>query len=406
VRRVTHRLAAFLAALAAVVGMPVSARGDATGGNAFALDLYGALRDRPGNLAVSPASLELALTLALAGAKGATADEVAGVLHLPRTPGGDLGRATELMARLDDPARTSYTLRAANRLFVERSYALEPAYLERVATLGAPLEAVDFRGAFEPARLRINRWVAEQTANRIRDLVPPGAVDADTRLALVNAIYLLADWLSPFTREATAPGPFHLAGGAQKDVPTMHQVASFRFAAADGATLLELPYVGDELAMVIVLPDEEDGLAELETGLDAARLEAWIAGMRRERVAVSLPSFTVDPPAPLALAAPLRSLGIELAFDRERADFTGLANPSDPADRLYISEVFHKAFVKVDEKGTEAAAASAVMMARVASAEAPPKEFRADHPFLFVIRDQKTGAFLFLGRVADPAAGP
>jgi serpin B len=381
--------------------------GGASGYNAFAVDLYKALRERPGNLAVSPASVELALTLAFAGAKGATADEMARALYLPRTQDEALGRGRELMARLDDRTRTAYTLRAANRLFVERSYALEKAYVERVASLGAPLEAVDFRTAPEPARLRINGWVAEQTADRIRDLVPPGAVDTETRLALVNAIYLLADWLSPFTRQATQPEAFHLSTDARRDVPTMHQIASFPFAAADGVKLLEMPYVGNELSTVIVLPDRLDGLAEVETGLDAARLGAWITGMRNERVSVSLPKFMVDPPEPLALAAPLQELGMKLAFDRERADFTGIANPPDPAERLYISKVFHKAFVKVDEKGTEAAAATAVLMPRAASAAMrAPKEFKADHPFLFVIRDRKTGAFLFLGRVADPAAAP
>jgi serpin B len=184
----------------------------------------------------------------------------------------------------------------------------------------------------------------------------------------------------------------------------MHQTARLPFAAADGVQLLELPYVGDELAMLIVLPARADGLAALEQSLDAARLEAWIAALRPERVSVFLPKFTLDSKSPLALAAPLQGLGIERAFERGRADFTAIANPPEPAERLYVSEVFHKAFVKVDEQGTEAAAASAVILPRVASVERPPREFRAEHPFLFVIRDRETGAFLFLGRVADPAA--
>jgi serine protease inhibitor len=395
----------FAAVAAAVLPRQVhSGSSDASSGaNAFAVDLYKALRDRPGNLAVSPASVELALTLAFVGAKGATAEEMGRALHLPVDDA--IARARELMARLDDPARTAYTLRVANRLFAEESYALEKPYLERVASLGAPLEAVDFRRGAEPARQRINSWVAEQTADRIRDLLPRGAVDTETRLVLANAIYLLADWRSSFARESTRPETFHLTATEDASAPTMLQVATFPYLSADGVALLEMPYAGDDLSMVIVLPDRVDGLATVERGLDAGRLESWIARMRDERVVVLLPRFTIDPPEPLALTQALQVLGVKLAFDRDRADFTGIANPSDPADRLFVNEVFHKAFVKVDEKGTEAAAATAVVVIGASSARPAeqPKEFRADHPFLFAVRDRKTGAFLFLGRVVRPA---
>jgi len=376
--------------------------------NSFAVDLYRALHERPGNLAVAPASVELALTLAFAGARGATADEMARALRV-RARDEAPARARMLMNLLGDRSLTGITLRAANRLFVERSYALDVEYVESMAGLGAPLEAVDFRTAPDRSRRRINGWVAEQTADRIRDLVPPDAVDTETRLASANAVYLLADWRSPFRKEATRPAAFHLSTDARANVPTLHQVKSFPFRAIDGVKVLEMPYVGNELSMVIVLPDRLDGLPQVESCVDAARLAEWIEGLREERVSVWLPKFTINPTDALALADPLRELGVALAFDRERADFTGIANPPDPADRLYVSEIFHKAFVEVDEKGTEAAASNAGVFTRFGASLAPeqlPKEFKADHPFMFVIRDRKSRSFLFLGRVVDPVAVP
>jgi serpin B len=305
---------------------------------------------------------------------------------------------------MNDPKRTAYTLRVANRLFPERSYALQKPFLDRMTSIGAPAEALDFQHAPGPARQRINTWVAQQTNDRIRDLLPPPAINAETRLVLVNALYLLADWLSPFTREATRPVPFFGPGG-ERPVPTMHQVATFKFAAADGVKVLEMNYVGGDLAMTLVLPDAREGLPALEQSLDARRLEGWTAALTPQKVVVALPKFTIDPPSSLALADVLKGLGMRLAFDRDRADFTGIAAPPNPADRLVISNVFHKAFVKVDEKGTEAAAATAAVMQRAGAMPDPqrPQEFRADHPFLFLIRDLETGAILFLGRVTDPA---
>jgi serpin B len=374
-----------------------------TASNRLAFDLHRALRSQPGNLAFSPASIFVALSMPWSGAKGATAAEMARVLHLEGSPEAVLPAAGALLRGLNDPGRTAYTLRVANRLFAEKSYPLERAYLDRMAGLGAPLEPVDFRHAHERARQQVNAWVAKETADRIRDLVPPGAVDPDTRLALVNALYLLADWLQPFTAESTRPRPFHGPAPA-RDVPTMHQLATFGYAEADGLKLLEMRYRGDELAMDVLLPAPADGLTALEERIDATRLAAWLAALKPERVSVALPKFTLDPAKPIALADVLRALGMPLAFDRRRADFTGIASPPDPADRLFVSEVFHKAFVKVDEKGTEAAAATAVVMARAAGMPLPAKEFVADHPFLFVIRDVRSGLVLFVGRVVDPAS--
>jgi serpin B len=402
--RTAFVFAVVLLAVAGIFGRGARAAGPdlSRASNQLGFDLYRSLKAQPGNLTFSPASIFIALTMPWSGARGATARQMAGTLHLTATPDAVAPAAGALLRSLNQPARSAYTLRVANRLFLEKSYPLEKPYLAQMAAFDAPAEPVDFRGAPEPARVHINQWVAQQTSNRIRDLVPPRAVDDQTRLALVNAIYLLADWGQPFEAERTRPLPFHAAGRTH-DVPTMQQVESFGYAEAPGLQVLEMRYQGDELAMDVILPTARDGLAALEQQMDATRVARWLAALKPERVLVALPKFTIDPPASIALAEELKALGMADAFDRERADFTGIANPPRAADRLYVSQVFHKAFVKVDEKGTEAAAATAVMMARAGAApSARPKEFRADHPFLFLIRDLRSGLILFLGRVADP----
>ena len=226
----------------------------------------------------------------------------------------------------------------------------------------------------------------------------------ETRLVLVNAIYFLGDWAQPFAKEATQPAAFSVSASQKKDVPTMHAVESFRFAARDGLKAVELPYKGGQMSMVLVLPDAPDGLAALESSFTAARLDGIVASLAPTRVHVSLPKFEVDPPGALGLGAVLAKLGMADAFSPAMADFTGIANPPDPRDRLFISEVFHKAFVKVDEKGTEAAAATAGVMDRAGAVMVQPAEFKADHPFLFFIRDNASGMILFMGRVADPSS--
>jgi serpin B len=271
------------------------------------------------------------------------------------------------------------------------------------ARFGASLEALDFRTAPDAARATINAWVEAHTQRRIRDLLPGGAITPDTRLALVNALYFLADWATPFERAATSSAPFHVSPATRKDVPTMRRMARYRVARGEGVRMLEMPYAGQEVAMLIVLPEERDGLSSVERALSGDTLAAWRGALQSQHVDLTLPRFQVDPPSALALGGPLVSLGMGVAFDRERADFTGIASPPDPDERLCIAEVFHKAFVKVDEKGTEAAAATAVLMMRGGAAPPPSMPFRAEHPFLFVIVDQSTGLVLFVGRVVDPS---
>jgi serpin B len=372
--------------------------------NAFGFDLYQRLRQKPGNLVISPASLTTALSMTWGGARGETAAEMRKVLHLEGTADEVMATSGALSRSLQAPSRP-IVFRIANQLFVEKTYELVPAFVEKArAAFGAPVEGLDFKGAPERARVHVNEWVEGKTEQRIKDLIPPGAVVPDTRLVLVNAIYFLGDWAQPFERESTRPAPFHLSASETKDVPTMNRTASFRTARKDGVTALEIPYKGGELSMMLLVPDEIEGLAAVEGALDVRKLDALTSAMQPDRVWVSLPKFEVNPGSSLSLGEDLKTLGMPLAFDRQKADFTGIANPPDLDDRLVIAKVFHKGFVKVDEKGTEAAAATAVMGLRAGSmAQEPPRQLKIDRPFLFLIRDNASGLVLFLGRVSDPS---
>lgn len=377
----------------------------ATANDRFAMDLWRQLRRQDGNLAVSPASISIALAMTWGGARGETASQMADVMHFGDDPAAYHAAAGAVLSTWNDPDREAYQLAVANRLFAEQSYTWQDDFLALTRdTYGAPLEPVDFRGAFEPARVRINGWVATRTHDRIRDLIPEGALDADTRMVLTNAVYFRADWASQFEASDTHPQAFHAASGP-RDVPTMHQTGHFRFGAADGVQLLEMPYAGGELSMLVALPTERDGLAALEDRLDPDALRTWIAAMEQRNVNVALPKFRVDPAEPIALRDTLIDMGMRDAFDGGRADFSAMAGPArNERLPLFIDAVFHKAFVAVDEEGTEAAAATAVVMAVESAAMMPEDavDFVADHPFLFFIRDA-SGAILFMGRVADPS---
>ena len=376
----------------------------AASSNAFGFDLYAQLSTKPGNLVISPASISTALAMTWGGAKGDTATAMANVLHLTGTPAQVMTASGGLSRTLTDPGR-EVTFRVANQLFGETTYAFEAPYLEQTrVAYGAPLERVAFAKDPEAARSHINGWVEAKTERRIKDLIPSPSITRDTRLVLVNAIYFLGDWLEPFETRATMPRPFFTTKAASKDVPTMHKTESFRYAKRDGASVIELPYKGNAMAMVLVVPDAVDGLGKLEKAVDEAWLTGAVGALHHERVALALPKFEVAPTEAVRLADLLKPMGMAVAFDRKCADFTGIANPPSADDRLYIAEVFHKAFVKADEKGTEAAAATAVTMARAGGAPAKPIELKADRPFLFFIRDTATGLVVFMGRVADPAA--
>ncbi len=369
--------------------------------NHFALELWA--HAGTGNVALSPTSIATALAMTWAGAKGETAAEMRAALHFEGETDhvvSQWARVSYALAHTADPL----TLEIANRLYGDAHYQFDTIYftITRQA-FDAPLQIIDFRADPEAARKTINGWVAEKTEQRIEDLIPPRVLDADTRLVIVNAIYFLADWAEPFDKAQTSDAPFHVSPARTEKVPTMHRTDGYRIAQGDGAALLELPYQGETASMYVLLPDKRDGLAALERRLPAT-LAALQGKLAEQRVAVSLPTFVIDPPASLRLVPALKALGIKQLFDPDRADLTGIANPPDPKDRLYVSDVLHKAFVKVDEKGTEAAAATAVVVARSGGMPAKPIAFTADHPFLFLIVDKTTGLVLFIGRVVEPKA--
>lgn len=376
----------------------------ANGSNAFGFDLYQRLRKKPGNIVMSPASITTALSMTWGGAKGDTASQMKKVLHLEGTPEEVMTTSGKLAASLEDPSRP-LKFRIANQLFGEKTFKFEQAFLDKTkAAYGAPLEMLDFKSAAEPSRARINGWVEDETEKRIKDLIPKGAVTSDMRLVLVNAIYFLGDWEYPFEKEKTQNAAFFTTKSEKKDVPMMNRTGGYKLVQKDGMKALELSYKGGAMSMVVVLPDQVDGLDALEKSFDQKKLADLTKEMKSERVWAQIPKFEIAPASSLSLGEDLKEMGMKDAFDRAKADFTGIANPPSPEDKLYIGQVFHKAFVKVDEKGTEAAAATAVLMPRAGSAApAEPIPFKADHPFLYFIRDNASGLVLFMGRVADPS---
>ena len=374
----------------------------AKGSNELGFDLYARLRSAPGNLALSPASISAALAMTYGGANAETAAQMKKTLHFTGDGSAVMAAWGNLTKALTDSSRPM-KLRIANRLFGEKTTKFEQPYLYKtMAAFGAPLEPVDFKTGFEAARGHINGWVEAQTEQRIRDLLPASALDGLTRLVLVNAIYFLADWEEPFEQERTRPEKFQLTATKTKSVPTMKNTSHFPLAKGAGVRVLELPYKGNAVAMWVVLPDKVDGLADVEKSLSSASLASWRGAFTTENVNVELPRFEVNPPESLSLAKELQALGMPMAFERETADFTLLANPADPRERLHISSVFHKAFVKTDEKGTEAAAATAVVMAEGSGMPMKPVDFKVDRPFLFFIVDKPSNLVLFMGRVSEP----
>ena len=379
---------------------PVDVSDFAASINAFGLDLYGAAAKEPGNLFFSPASISVAFAMTYAGARAATAEEMHKVLHLP--PADIIHDSAQALLNDWNGEHDAYQLRVVNRLFGEKTYSFIDAFLARVAgSYAAPLEKVDFKGAPKEQRLHINKWVMQQTENRIDELLPGGSVSSDTRLVLVNAIYFLGTWESAFNAKATQDKDFFVDGKTAKKVPTMTKTQSYKYAKGEGFQFLEMGYDGSTLVMNLLLPDEPLGLPALEAQMSVENINTWWSKLHSQEITLELPRFELkDQRIPLKQI--LKTLGMNAAFDEKLADFGAMA-VTTPDARLYISDAFHEAFIKVDEKGTEAAAATAVLVAKPASVPSPPKMFQVKHPFLFVIRDTANGAILFMGRVTDPA---
>ena len=393
----------------------------ATATNQLAVDLYRQLATGDENLCISPYSIQSALAVTFAGVDGETRTEMAHVLHFPND--GDVLASfsalqhslEEMSAKTAELAKESkkfggpsepIALTIANRLFAQKGYAFRDSFLALVKqNFGAAFEPLDFVRNASGATQHINKWVADQTRNRIRDLIPPGALNKLTRLVLANALYLKAPWASEFSEAMTGPEPFHVRGSSPVDVPTMRKRSeSYGYAKRDGFSAVALPYTGGELQFLVLLPDETDGLRTLESKLTADIL-AQCAKLDTHDVDLHMPKFKFEPPT-IALAEKFEALGMKNAFNDPlgSANFDRIA-PRKPNDYLYISQIFHKTFIAVDEKGTEAAAATAVVMMRAtAMAEAKPKpiEVKVDRPFLYAIQHIPSGVCLFLGRVTDP----
>ena len=369
--------------------------------SALGLDLYRAVAKGQTNTVLSPTSIALALAMARAGARGQTAAEMDAVMHGLATDDNaawlnalDQALATRSGTFKDDSGQDlAVALRIVNAPFAQQGMPLEKAYLEALASrYGAGLRLVDYVTATEAARQQINGWVDGETEHRIPELLAPGVLTPDSRLTLVNAVYLKAPWQTAFPAEATKPGAFTRANGSTVEVPMMATSALMRHAAGTGWRAVEIPYIGGSLAMTVIVPDD---LATFEQALTAEQLTSITAALAETQVALTFPKFSIETKAELADV--LAALGMPSAFD-DQADFSGITT----AEKLKISNVIHQANIDVDEKGTEAAAATAVVM-RMLSAPAEPVTVRVDRPFLFALRDVPTGAILFLGRVADPS---
>jgi serpin B len=392
---------AMIALPAAAAEPPDGAAVIATDSNAFAFDLHARLRvAESGNLFFSPQSISTALAMTYAGARGDTATEMARTLHFSLPQDRLAAAYGELLAALHGSgAQRPYSLSVANRLWGQRGTAFLEPFLTTMRTgYGAEMGLVDFVNEAEAARGEINDWVRKETADKITDLIPPGVLNPATRLVLANAIYFRGDWARQFDKSATKDQPFLVTGDRTVTAPLMFGKIHAGYAAhTDGALkVLELPYKGDDVSMLVLLPDAPEGLPVLEAGLTADTYRAWTTDLARRDVLVYLPRFSVE--SRFALAPTLGAMGMPAAFS-DWADFSGMDGKRD----LFISAVVHKARVDVDERGTEAAAATGAVMALTAAREEPPA-FRADHPFLFVIRHNPTGAILFLGRMVDPTA--
>jgi serpin B len=367
------------------------------GNNKFALELYQKLQSQQGNLFLSPYSISTALAMTSAGARGQTEKQMAQTLCFGPVKNEQFHETFgKIIKQLNaSGAKGGYELTVANALWGQKDYKFLPDFLTLVReNYGGDLRQVDFVKQTEEARKTINAWVESKTKDKIKELIKPGTLDSMTRLVLTNAIYFKGKWESPFKPERTQDSPFVLPDGQKVNVPTMSQTGKFGYMETNDIWVLEMPYVNNDLSMVVLLPKKVDGVKDLEKGLTSDVIAGWTAQLRKQEVQVFFPRFKMT--SEFELAKVFSAMGMPDAFSPQ-ADFSGMTGSRD----LYISHVVHKAYVDVNEEGTEAAAATAVIMSKT-SMPAPPLVFKADHPFIFLIRDNQTGSILFLGRLANP----
>jgi serine protease inhibitor len=403
--------------LIAVLGAAFSARADRTnevkpnvaGNNLFALDLYERLKTEEGNLIFSPYSISSCMGMAYAGARGNTAKEISLAMRFS----SNQRELPSLFRQIQEQwglagQEQVIELKEANALWAQKEYPFLPDFVETMTRdYQANVNQADFVHDAESARKEINEWVAAQTNGKIGEILPIGSLNKAQILVLVDAMYFRAAWLSRFDRKRTKNAPFWVAPERKVEVPTMFSDGTFRFAQMERLKLLELPYAGNGLSMILLLPLQQDGLAELdnllkgvdslaelESSLTESNLAAWLSNARRTNIVVSLPRFTIA--QRFVLKETFAGMGVKDAFG-DKADFSGM----DGTRKLYLSDIFHAAFVEVNEEGT-VAAASTGLSARYAGPPRPPPQFTADHPFIFLIRDNRSGSILFMGRMVDP----
>jgi serpin B len=368
--------------------------------SAFACDLYRKLATGEENLMFSPYSISTVMAMTYAGARGNTATEMASTLRFSLDQPHLHPAFAGIEASLDGVTKDgSIRLSVANSLWPQKGYPFLRHYNSLIKKrYGVSIHAVDFEQAAEDARTQINGWAEDQTEGRIKDLIAPGILNSLTRLVLANAVYFKGKWANEFMPKYTRDVPFHVTADRIVQAPMMTQKLTCQYASHPSLDIVALPYRGDGMAMVVLLPKEVDGLRQLEGELTAEALDGWLDPLVEQKVLVSLPRFKVT--SMLRLEDALRSLGMVDAFDPSRADFSGIDGRTA---WLFISAVLQKAFVEVNEEGTEAAAATAVVATLgVPPAGPPPAVFWADHPFLFLIRETSTGSILFMGKLSDP----
>ncbi len=369
------------------------------GNTDFTLALYDKLRGSTSksNLFFSPYSISTALAIVYAGARGNTEKQMATAMHFT-LPDQNLYSAFGALQKqlIQEDKSSGYRLLLANALWLQKDESFLKEFLDLTKDYyGAGLSQLDFVKETEKSRQIINSWVEEKTKDKIKDLIPQGSVSPDTKLVLTNAIYFKGEWQTKFRWWKTRNADFNISDKNKIEVRMMHLKEDFRYYEDEKMQILELPYKGNELSMLVLLPKETEGLKKVEGTLTTESLNALLSKMHQREVDVYFPKFKIF--WGTVLNNTLAALGMPDAFDRNKADFSGI----NGIGGLFISDVFHKAFIEVNEEGTEAAAATAVGISAAIHVE--PPIFRADHPFIFIIKDNRSGSILFMGRVMNPA---
>lgn len=365
--------------------------------NEFAFDFYRSAGERGENVFFSPQSIRTAFSVLYEGAGGRTASQISDALHIDADADvrrGEERRTADSLAGRND----SSEIALANALWIDDGFSLYDSYREAAqGTYGAGVDTVDFAEAAAAAG-RINGWASSSTSGLIKELIDEGDVNRRTAMVITNAIYFRGEWALPFPMHATQEGPFTKEDGSAARADFMTVKGDFEHVAYDGYQVLRIPYKGDRLSMLVVLPDDAGSLGRVADGLSAGALAAWLDDMEERKLLVTIPKFTVDDRHDLARI--MKSMGVTDAFDENEADLPGIGFHKDGGN-LYVGSATHAAHVSVDEVGTEAAAATGIVVNRISA----PPSFVADRPFMFLVHDVETGAILFMGSISDPSAG-